>query len=261
MPIKTFFRWLTKVSWAFVVIGVFANVNAHANGMSDLVGATNVTDDLKPFFIVTIKGIWPTHQIDVCWESAGSSFREERELAHAAVVKFIEKNSSYRFGKVWPVCDADQRARIRISIEDMGPHSDVGYQIPESEIIGEPVASPTSMTLNFVFANWGKIKCNKSKAIRLECIRTIVVHEFLHALGAIHEQLSADLESLDHDCWELYQGVPDVHPTDAKPLTDYDRDSIMNYCRDIYAGQTRLSERDLKGLNALSALTAIKSQK
>lgn len=254
-------RQLAQVLCVMFAVSPHAYSEADAPaGMEKLVGAVNATDDLQPFLIVTLNGIWPTHNVEVCWEGDSGVFPNEKALVRAGVSAFIEVNSEYRFGKSWGHCDTDQRPRIRIEIADAGPRSDVGYQTTPGALFGPPSGLPTFMRLNFVFANWGTDKCAKSEATKHECIRTIAIHEFLHALGAIHEHLSVDLKERDPECWKLYAGIPDVHPTDATPLTDYDPDSIMNYCRDIYDGSTRLSKRDLKGLKELSTRTAKKLQ-
>jgi len=255
------YRRLVYALFLALAAATATGAEGDGSGMQGFVGVTNVTNDLRPFFIITMRGIWPTHNVEVCWERHGGAFAKERALARAAVSKFIEGNSQYRFGKAWAECDADQRPRIRIEIADAGPRSDIGYQTADGALFGPPAAFPTFMRLNFEFSNWGTGQCTKTEATKRECIRTVAVHEFLHALGAIHEQLSEDLEKKDPSCWEKYAAIPDLHPTDARALTDYDPDSIMNYCREIYSAPTRLSNRDLSGLTALSALTAKKMQK
>jgi len=41
-------------------------------------------------------------------------------------------------------------------------------------------------------------------------------------------------------------------------LSKYDRDSIMNYCRNIYSEPTRLSDADVAGLKSLAQKTVAK---
>lgn len=214
-------------------------------------------DGFRPFFIADMNGIWPSHQIEVCWEPGSEAFVQERTYVRNAVRTFIEGNSQYRFGDPWGPCDANSRPRMRIRVADVGPVSQVGYQ-QQPTLFGGMIAGPTQITLNFTFANWSA-SCATTSAFRQRCIETIAVHEFLHALGAIHEQLSAELPTRDPECWARYKDMSDVHGVNPRPLTEYDPDSIMNYCRAIYSEPTRLSFLDGVGLTRLSNYTALKA--
>jgi hypothetical protein len=73
----------------------------------------------------------------------------------------------------------------------------------------------------------------------------LAVHEFLHALGFMHEQQRSDSEP---SC-ELEDDANSVEEPGADLLTPYDDQSIMNYCRVGSSG--RLTHFDRVGLGVL----------
>lgn len=216
-------------------------------------------DDVKPYSIVDAEGVWPGLNIPVCWEPSAKPYPQERALVERGVRKHIEGNSAFRFGAAaWPECGSGGGAVIRITANDAQAESLVGYQLRPT-LFGDKTPVPTAMNLNFVFGTWG-VNCAKPEAYRKQCIETIAVHEFLHALGFVHEQLSKDLAEKDPQCWAIYKDVADVHGVRPEPLTPYDPDSIMNYCRKIYEEPTRLSAYDKEGLKKLEQRARNKGQ-
>ena len=203
----------------------------------------NVGGDLQPYFIVDDAGLWPTHQIEVCWVTLTLDQAKERALAQSAVQKFIEANSDFRFGQSWNKCDSTLKARIQITVADTDEESEVGYK---------GGSFPTDISLNFQFKRWNP-DCSVTEDRRQNCIQTVAVHEFLHALGTLHEQLSQDLAQKDPACYLLYKDRQDYFGARPRALTEYDAGSIMNYCNKIYATPPHLSDLDIKGLKALSA--------
>jgi hypothetical protein len=215
----------------------------------------NAATDFQPYFIVDEAAKWPSRDIEVCWEASAAPYSAEQKWVRTAVAQFIEKNSGFIFNASWAACDKDMRPRIRIIVIDsdgVAAESEVGYQAGSN---GRP-PSPTYMRMNFTFQTWN-YSCAGSEAKRQLCIKTIAVHEFLHAVGALHEQLRPDLQQRDPSCWAKYKNSPDIHGKLPLALTDYDPDSIMNYCKDIYSVPTQLSALDLVGLKKLSDSTGI----
>jgi hypothetical protein len=212
---------------------------------------------LSPYFRIDISRLWPSLNIPVCWEQSASGFSAEKSFVESAVESNIESNSEFRFGdKPWRTCAmTDTNGIIRINVLDGGPNSLVGYQATQTTF-GGAVATPVYMNLNFEFNNWSPAckAVNPPNSKRENCIRTIGVHEFLHAIGALHEQLSPDIKTKDPKCYALYKDKPDVFGTKPFEVTTYDADSIMNYCRNIYSEPTRLSKLDLDGILILSNL-------
>jgi len=89
--------------------------------------------------------------IKVCWEP-GINYTTEKNWVRQAVKKSIEENSEYRFPEMWDECNNAAGAHIRISVMDLLPQTQVGYQYYfNTDRIEIPKA--TNMRLNFVFHN------------------------------------------------------------------------------------------------------------
>lgn len=250
-------RSLTVLALAIMALAQSA-WSQQSNFGSALGPVKNGTLALSPYFRIDIKGLWPSLNVPVCWEQSASKFPTERSYVESAVAVHIERNSAFRFGdKPWRTCaTTDTGGIIRINVVDRGPNSLVGYQATQTNF-GGTVATPVYMNLNFEFNMWGPAckAVNPPNSKRENCIRTIGVHEFLHALGALHEQLSPEIKTKDPDCYALYKDNLDFFGAKPFEVTKYDADSIMNYCRDIYSEPTRLSKLDFDGIMILSNLT------
>jgi Astacin (Peptidase family M12A) len=81
-----------------------------------------------------------------------------------------------------------------------------------------------------------------------QCVRTVAVHEFLHAVGFLHEHLRLEARTLQSDCPQAVNPPRDFNGYKPLPVGAYDRDSIMNYCNNIYRGEPALSAGDLAAL-------------
>jgi hypothetical protein len=209
--------------------------------------------------------IWPTLNISVCWEQDLTAFRNETSWVLTAVHDTIETNSNYNLStqRSWPQCPNDDEPRIRILLEDtvdvigkeVPPHSEVGYQHTTS-VFGFVIPRATHMHINFTFQH-SFTNCATS---RQNCIQVIAVHEILHALGFLHEQYNTNLKVTDPACYTRIEPTfaGDTSGIDPWPVTDYDPDSIMNYCRNIYSEPPRLSHLDITTLGVLAAASAFR---
>ena len=69
----------------------------------------------------------------------------------------------------------------------------------------------------------------------------------MHALGVLHEQLHPDVARDDPGCFAQYRDHNrfDVYGRRPAPLTQYSRNSVMNYCyREYYVDGVALSRED-----------------
>jgi hypothetical protein len=208
-------------------------------------GQTNQT--VAPEGYMDQDGIWEPPIVPVCWENTPEPFTEEKGWLRDAVATYIEHESSVHF-RDWKDCAA-QDIGIRITIADQNPTSYVGKQwlrgangVKQQDNNAQWIQLPTRMVLNFMFDFHPAFR-DKCKSDREHCIRAIAVHEFLHAVGFLHEQLRADAPK---ECKHLYAYRPDTpgyRPVYA--TQDYDPDSHMNYCANMYRKPIRLSAGDL----------------
>jgi len=173
--------------------------------------------------------LWPSTNIPVCWELAPGAYANERRLVESAVRSSWQANSRLQFSQTWSQCGAAARG-IRIAVADTGPHTKgLGKELD---------GKPAGMVLNFTFENWSR----SCKPQRDQCIVSIAVHEFGHALGFAHEQNRGDTPG---ECLEPPQGT-----SGDQILTPWDAQSVMNYCNPVYNNRGVLSNGDKRSVAA-----------
>lgn len=189
--------------------------------------------------LVAPRLVWPSSQIQVCWENAGMTNSTEAKWVRDAIATTWERHSPLRFAG-WGDCAPGTKG-IRIRVDDSNPRSYVGTQVDGRQ---------NGMHLNFTFTSWSPDCANP--AHREQCIKSIAVHEFGHAIGIFHEQ---DRPDTPKDC-------RDQHVTDARALQfareygyvvgAYDNQSVMNYCAISGPGSgMTLSPGDIAGVASL----------
>ncbi|MCE3273016.1 MAG: cbm32C [Ramlibacter sp.] len=217
-------------------------------------GAAMAQMKITPEAYVDQEGIWRGGIVPICWENPENYAQETAWVEESAIlhieglnrevssVRFVGKDNQRR---PWGKC-SDASNGIRITIADQWPSSQVGQQWMRDASgakidygAGKYIQVPTRMVLNFTF---GTFPCSP----RENCIRIIAVHELLHALGFLHEQLHPNAPQWCKNRWANHKDVMGFKPVMATP--QYDQDSLMNYCEDIYNKPLKLSEGDVIAL-------------
>ncbi|MDQ0420931.1 hypothetical protein J2045_001958 [Peteryoungia aggregata LMG 23059] len=176
---------------------------------------------------------WPADadgvtRIPVCWMGdALASYPSETAAVRQAIENSWQKHARLSF-RGWQEC-TPRNFGIKIVVEDVGARVTA---------FGKNMRKASErMYLNFTFQNWNSGCADVN--MRANCITSIAVHEFGHAIGFAHEQDRGDAPG---ECANSYG--TGTTGKDLAALTPYDPSSAMNYCNPEYNNNGILSDGD-----------------
>lgn len=211
----------------------------------------NVGKSTQP---LTIKNVqtWTENGniVPVCWETPG--FDREKAIVKAAVRGTWERNSGISFAG-WGDCPRsgpEKFVRVATSSQDgnnagaNGATYGLGMAVLKSAEDGAGrLLPPRSMIMTF----------NADGSADQGRVEYIGVHEFGHVLGFVHEQdTPGNVEGPAH-CDST------ANEPDARSLTPYDRDSVMNYCNKDGNMKGNLTATDIAGVQAVYGVHTAKA--
>ncbi|MCA1638594.1 MAG: hypothetical protein LC768_09715 [Acidobacteria bacterium] len=184
--------------------------------------------------------------IPVCWETNG--YDREKEIVREAVTHTWEEFANITFSG-WGICPSggifgsatSKQVRIRISPQGKGNAGADGWARLGMDALSSAQDNDPGMTMSF----------NPDGTANKGRVEYIAVHEFGHVLGFIHEQ-----DSPNHNAAHC-AGASEANAT---ALTNYDPDSVMNYCNKDKNMKGFLTLKDIQGLRKTYGTRNIRSK-
>ena len=178
---------------------------------------------------------YSSSSIPVCFETNTLPSAADQTLIRNAITSAYEPQTSLHFIG-WGTCSTNAGDKytnaIRVAFKDSAPHT--------GPFVGTNNAGvPNNIILNNTFKSWST-DCSSSEAQREQCLAWTAVHEFGHAISALHEHTRPDTNP-DCTAWlRAYYGDPNVDwqaqsgngMTIAQGAPRWDLQSTMDYCND-----------------------------
>lgn len=271
IPLLSIATWLGMTASGFgqQAVGSRSGINQPSNDSTSLIAQAFA---------------WPTFEIRVCWIDGRQNVEPFKTIVFDTLETAIGPKSGrsrYRFINDG-ACDGRKVPRIKLALKDERPWSLVGWS---SQYLQRPTRDPT-LVVNTTFDCFDPLAskdCANPKAqdalgiesCKLEnrwrsCIEFQVIHEFLHALGFLHEHLRGEYLTDAPDWCKSFVDADRTGELDAirkhwasygvETVGEYDPSSIMNYCnKNNYRTGGSMSATDVAGLQALDRLTQLRS--
>ena len=186
---------------------------------------------------VTKTEIWTStgNKIPVCWDTVG--WEREKDIIKNAVLRSWQQFANVEFTG-WGFCPiGGERKDVRVRIREQGSENGGGGGSARLGLAALSKWEDNNPGVNFSFNPDGSADVGR--------VEYLAVHEFGHVLGFHHEQdAPGNVEGPG------YCTTSGVDP-DARAVTGYDRDSVMNYCNRDGNGKGNLTDTDIKGAQAI----------
>ncbi|MCA9707967.1 MAG: VCBS repeat-containing protein, partial [Myxococcales bacterium] len=172
---------------------------------------TTTDDDSERLYYVS-STLWDDPDISVCWLTSGQA-TEKRWVREALLGQRSWAASANINLLGWGSCTGSETEGIQIRSGDQ----------MVTNFLGQNPAGPTVIELDFsanTQQHW--TRCTSNGLTREECIKTVALHEFGHALAFSHEHNRPDTPA---SCTWSPQGT-----NGDSTYGEWDADSILNYC-------------------------------